>query len=42
MRISSLQSNASIQGIRMTVEDLVRCGRDIEKTVLSRGLRYHV
>jgi formyltetrahydrofolate deformylase len=25
-----------------TVEDLVRYGRDIEKTVLSRGLRYHV
>lgn len=25
-----------------TVEDLVRYGRDIEKTVLSRGLRYHI
>jgi len=25
-----------------TVEDLVRYGRDIERTVLSRGLRYHV
>lgn len=25
-----------------TVEDLVRYGRDIEKVVLSRGLRYHV
>jgi len=25
-----------------TVEDLVRYGRDIEKIVLSRGLRYHV
>lgn len=25
-----------------TPEDLVRYGRDIEKTVLSRGLRYHV
>jgi formyltetrahydrofolate deformylase len=25
-----------------TVEDLVRYGRDIEKTVLSRGLRFHV
>jgi formyltetrahydrofolate deformylase len=25
-----------------TVEDLVRYGRDIEKTVLARGLRYHV
>lgn len=25
-----------------TVEDLVRYGRDIEKTVLSRALRYHV
>jgi formyltetrahydrofolate deformylase len=25
-----------------TVDDLVRYGRDIEKTVLSRGLRYHV
>jgi formyltetrahydrofolate deformylase len=25
-----------------TAEDLVRYGRDIEKTVLSRGLRYHV
>lgn len=25
-----------------TVADLVRYGRDIEKTVLSRGLRYHV
>jgi formyltetrahydrofolate deformylase len=25
-----------------SVEDLVRYGRDIEKTVLSRGLRYHV
>lgn len=25
-----------------TVEDLVRDGRDIEKTVLSRDLRYHV
>jgi formyltetrahydrofolate deformylase len=24
------------------VDDLVRYGRDIEKTVLSRGLRYHV
>ena len=24
------------------VEDLVRYGRDIEKTVLSRGLRYHI
>jgi formyltetrahydrofolate deformylase len=24
-----------------TVDDLVRYGRDIEKTVLSRGLRYH-
>lgn len=25
-----------------TVEDLVRYGRDIEKTVLARGLRYHI
>ena len=25
-----------------TVDDLLRYGRDIEKTVLSRGLRYHV
>jgi formyltetrahydrofolate deformylase len=25
-----------------SVEDLVRYGRDIERTVLSRGLRYHV
>lgn len=25
-----------------TVEDLVRYGRDIEKVVLSRGLRYHI
>ena len=25
-----------------TVDDLVRYGRDIEKTVLARGLRYHV
>jgi formyltetrahydrofolate deformylase len=25
-----------------TVEDLVRYGRDIERTVLARGLRYHV
>lgn len=25
-----------------TIEDLVRYGRDIEKTVLARGLRYHV
>ncbi|MDX8378912.1 MAG: formyltetrahydrofolate deformylase [Gallionella sp.] len=25
-----------------SVDDLVRYGRDIEKTVLSRGLRYHV
>ncbi len=25
-----------------TVEDMVRYGRDIEKTVLARGLRYHV
>jgi len=25
-----------------TVEDLVRYGRDIERTVLSRGLRYHI
>ena len=25
-----------------TAEDLVRYGRDIEKTVLARGLRYHV
>ncbi len=25
-----------------TVDDLVRYGRDIEKTVLSRGLRFHV
>lgn len=25
-----------------TVEDLVRYGRDIEKTVLSRGVRYHI
>lgn len=25
-----------------TVEDLVRYGRDIEKIVLSRGLRYHI
>jgi formyltetrahydrofolate deformylase len=25
-----------------TVDDLVRYGRDIEKTVLSRGLRYHI
>jgi formyltetrahydrofolate deformylase len=25
-----------------TVEDLVRYGKDIEKTVLARGLRYHV
>ncbi len=23
-------------------EDLIRCGKDIEKTVLARGLRYHV
>ena len=25
-----------------TVEDLVRSGKDIEKTVLARGLRYHI
>lgn len=25
-----------------TVEDMVRYGKDIEKTVLSRGLRYHI
>ncbi|MBI3149107.1 MAG: formyltetrahydrofolate deformylase, partial [Betaproteobacteria bacterium] len=25
-----------------TVEDMVRYGKDIEKTVLARGLRYHV
>jgi len=25
-----------------TVEDMVRYGRDIEKTVLARGLRYHI
>lgn len=25
-----------------TIEDLIRLGRDVEKTVLSRGLRYHV
>jgi len=25
-----------------SVEDMVRYGRDIEKTVLARGLRYHV
>ncbi len=25
-----------------TVEDLIQLGRDIEKTVLSRGVRYHV
>lgn len=25
-----------------TVEDMVRYGRDIEKNVLARGLRYHV
>jgi formyltetrahydrofolate deformylase len=25
-----------------TVDDLVRYGRDIEKTVLARGLRYHI
>lgn len=25
-----------------TVEDLVRYGKDIEKAVLARGLRYHV
>ena len=25
-----------------SVEDLVRYGRDIEKTVLARGLRYHL
>ena len=25
-----------------TVDDLVRYGRDIERTVLSRGLRYHI
>ena len=25
-----------------TVDDLIRYGRDIEKTVLARGLRYHV
>lgn len=23
-------------------EDLIRCGKDIEKTVLARGLRYHI
>ena len=25
-----------------SVEDLIRLGRDVEKTVLSRGVRYHV
>jgi formyltetrahydrofolate deformylase len=25
-----------------TVEDYVRYGKDIEKTVLARGLRYHL
>lgn len=25
-----------------TVEDLIRLGKDVEKTVLSRGMRYHV
>lgn len=25
-----------------TVEDLIRLGKDVEKTVLSRGVRYHV
>lgn len=25
-----------------TIEDLLRLGRDVEKTVLSRGVRYHV
>src|SRR5205085_4691460 len=25
-----------------TVEDMVRLGRDVEKAVLARGLRYHV
>ena len=25
-----------------SMEDMVRYGRDIEKTVLARGLRYHV
>jgi formyltetrahydrofolate deformylase len=25
-----------------TVDDLVRCGRDVEKAVLARALRYHL
>jgi formyltetrahydrofolate deformylase len=25
-----------------TVDDMVRYGKDIEKTVLARGLRYHL
>ena len=25
-----------------SAEDLIRIGRDVEKTVLSRGVRYHV
>ncbi|MCX5661917.1 MAG: formyltetrahydrofolate deformylase [Planctomycetota bacterium] len=25
-----------------TIDDMIRLGRDVEKTVLSRGLRYHV
>jgi len=29
-------------GHHNTVEDMVRLGRDVEKTVLARGLRYHL
>ena len=25
-----------------TVEELIRIGRDVEKAVLARGLRYHL
>jgi formyltetrahydrofolate deformylase len=27
---------------RHSIEDMVRLGRDVEKTVLARGLRYHL
>jgi formyltetrahydrofolate deformylase len=29
-------------GHHNTVEDMVRLGKDVEKTVLARGVRYHL
>ena len=42
LRTVSIQAEIDIVDHGDTVEDMVRYGKDIEKAVLARGLRYHV